>query len=99
MWMLIARAPAPDMPYWPGRRFVALLDALVWPMLVAAVVINLPHAPGLVGPVALAVSAFFGARRAAVALWNNSRYRFTTIRVGAPLAALLVLGAMLKFAM
>ncbi len=31
MWMLFARAPPPDAPYWPGRRWWAALDALAWP--------------------------------------------------------------------
>lgn len=98
MWMVVTRAPKPDKPYWPGRRFAALADALVWPLLVAAGVLNFQHSTGLMGPFAVAVCAFFAARRATIALWRNWRYRFTTVRVGALILALLAFGAVLKFA-
>lgn len=30
MWVLFARADPPDAPYWPGRRWLAALDAVGW---------------------------------------------------------------------
>ncbi len=32
MWFVFARAPLPDAPYWPGRRLLALVDAIAWPV-------------------------------------------------------------------
>lgn len=97
MWMVIMRAPNPDKPYWPGRRLAALADALAWPLLGAAGLLNLQHSTGLMGSFAVAACVFFGARRAAIALWRNGQYRFTASRVGAPLLALFAFGAILKF--
>lgn len=31
MWLLFTRAPPQDAPYWPGRRCLAAVDAVVWP--------------------------------------------------------------------
>jgi hypothetical protein len=61
MWVLYARAPAPNLPYWHGRRWLALLDAAMWPALLAFHVVNIPLNAGVVGPVALAMCAFIGA--------------------------------------
>jgi hypothetical protein len=96
MWVLYARAPAPNLPYWLGRRCLALLDAAMWPALLAFHVVNTPLNAGVVGPVALAMCAFIGIRSCARALWHNEQYRFTTWRLGAPLVALLALGIVLK---
>lgn len=98
MWLLIARAPLPDAPQWRGRRILALLDAVFWPLFVAFNVISLSNVLGLVGQVALAACAFLGARCAARAIWKNERYRFTTVRVAKVLAVLLAIGALLKVA-
>ena len=38
MWILFARAPHPDAAYWPGRRWLALMDGLAWPTLVLWVI-------------------------------------------------------------
>jgi len=98
MWVLYARAPAPDAPYWPGRHWLALLDAVMWPALLVLIVIRLPLDAGVVGPVALALCALIAVRRCIRALLHNERYRFTTWRLGVPLVALLALGAVLKLA-
>lgn len=96
MWLLYARAPVPDAPYWPGRRPLALLDALGWPGLIAAMVGSLSMQTGIVGSLTLALCALFGVRRCVRALWHNERYQFTTWRCGLPLAVLLAVGAALK---
>ena len=98
MWLLIARAPLPDAPQWRGRRILALLDAVFWPLFVAFGVNSLSNVLGLVGQVALAACAFVGASGAARAIWRNERYRFTTVRVAKVLAVLLAIGALLKVA-
>lgn len=83
MWVLYARAPAPNLPYWWGRRWLALLDAALWPALLAFNVVTFPLSAGVVGPVVLAICAFIGVRGCARALWHNEQYRFTTWRFGA----------------
>lgn len=96
MWLLYARAPVPNATYWPGRRLLALLDAILWPGLIAAMVSSSLLPTGVVGSLTLAVCALFAIRRFARAVWHNEQYHFTTWRCGAPLAALLALGAALK---
>ena len=98
MWVLYARAPAPNLSYWQGRRWLALLDAAAWPALSAFNIAILPLNAGVVGPVVLAMCAFIGLRGCARALWRNEQYRFTTWRLGAPFGALLALGILLKIA-
>jgi hypothetical protein len=96
MWVLYARAPAPNLQYWQGRRWLALLDAALWPALLAFNVVIFPLNAGVVGPVVLAMCAFVGVRGCARALWHNEQYRFTTWRLGAPSGALLALGILLN---
>lgn len=98
MWLLYARAPVPDAPYWPGRRLFALLDAVVWPLVIAAFIGGTSLQTGVVGSLTLALCVLFGVRRCMCALWHNERYQFTTWRCGLPLAALLAVGAALKLA-
>lgn len=98
MWMLYARAPTPDVPVWPGRKWLALLDALAWPCLVAFIVVRSPLATGVAGPVVVALCILFALRRGVRALWRNEQYRFSTWSLGVPLATLLALGALLKVA-
>jgi hypothetical protein len=98
MWVLYARAPTPHAPYWPGRRRLALIDALLWPSLVAVGVSRIPMDSALVGQVVLALCALSALRRCARALWHNECYRFTTWRVGVALFAMLVFGAVMNLA-
>ena len=96
MWLLYARAPPPDAPYWPGRRLVAAVDALAWPMLWVIVFSHAPKPVGLVGPFVEAVALLYALVRFHQAVWANHRYRFTTWRWGRIAAALLLIGAVLK---
>ena len=98
MWVLYARSPTPDIPYWQGRRPLALLDALLWPGLIAAFVVDATVETGAVGLVVMAMCTLFAVRRCARALWHNERYRFTTWRLGVPLVALMAVSAVLKLA-
>jgi hypothetical protein len=84
------------MPYWAGRRWLAALDALGWPL---GWVLAFHHAPapvGIVGPVVAAVALLCAAGRLHRALWLNRRYRFTTWRWGRVVGTLLLMGLMLK---
>jgi hypothetical protein len=96
MWLLIARAPRPDAPPWPGRRFFALLDALLWPACWSAAALQLPSRAGIVPGFVVAISCLWAVWRVHGAVWNNPRYRFTTWRFARWIAALVALGAVLK---
>jgi hypothetical protein len=98
MWLLVARAPLPDLPYWPGRRWLAVLDALLWPVAWVALIRVAPASVGLVGPFVAAVAALCAAGRLHRAIWRNQRYQFTTWRWGRILAGLLLMGGVLKLA-
>lgn len=89
MWLLVARAPRPDAPNWPGRRWLAAMDALAWPLIVAVVASSV-HA-GLI-----AVLAVWATVRLHRALFSNSRYFFATWLVAKVLGALLIAGITLQ---
>jgi hypothetical protein len=99
MWVLIAREPEPDAPYWPGRHLLAAADAVLWPAMVVLLMNHAPAPVGLVGPVATAVAVLCGLGRLHRALWLNHRYRFTTWRWGRIAAALLLVGMVMKVAL
>ena len=99
MWLLVAREPKPDAPYWPGRRLLAAVDAAVWPFLWVLVFSHAPKPVGLVGPLVAAVALLCALGRLHRALWVNHRYWFTTWRWGRIAAALLLIGVVLKLAM
>jgi hypothetical protein len=96
MWVLIAREPQPDAPYWPGRRLLAAVDAVLWPAMLVLLIHHAPAPLGLVGPLATAVALLRGLGRLHRAMWANHRYRFTTWRWGRIAAALLVVGLAMK---
>jgi hypothetical protein len=99
MWLLVARTPPPDSAYWPGRRWLAAVDALAWPLLWVLLFRHAPVPVGIVGPVVIALSVLFATYRLRRALSVNHRYRFTTWRWGRVVAALLLMGVLLKLAM
>lgn len=99
MWLLVAREPRPDAPDWPGRRMLAAVDAVVWPMLWVLLVQHTPEPVGLVGPFITAMAVLLGLGRLHRAIWANQRYWFTTWRWGKVMAAMLLIGAVLKVMM
>ena len=78
MWLLVAREPRPDEPYWPGRRWLAAIDAVIWPTLWAVVFVHAPIPVGIFGPFVAAVAVLCALGRLRRALSMNHRYRFTT---------------------
>ena len=96
MWLLVVREPRPDAPDWPGRRVLAAVDAVAWPVMWVLLIRHAPHPVGLIGPSATALAVLFALGRLQRALWMNHRYRFTTWRLGKVMAAMLVIGAVLK---
>lgn len=99
MWLLVAREPRPDAPDWPGRRLLAAVDAVVWPLLWVWVFRHAPEPVGLVGPFVTAMAVLLGLGRLHRALRVNHRYWFTSWRWGRVVVALLVVGAVLKVTM
>lgn len=95
MWILFARAPRPDAEYWPGRRSLALLDAVVWPALLLWM-INAAPIGGVVRAIAVIATIIIALRHAHRALFQNERYRFTTSRLGVIVAVILAVGLMAK---
>lgn len=96
MWVLFARAPLPDAPYWPGRRWLAAVDAVAWPAAAWSVLSHVPGEGGLVLVLVMALTVVSAARRLFRALLANHRYHFTTWRWGRVLAWMTVTGALLK---
>lgn len=96
MWILFARAPRPDAIYWPGRRWLAAADAVLWPAALVIALMNAPFSIGVVGLIAMALAVPVAVRRTHRALWHNERYQFTTWRWGAPLLALAGAGAVMR---
>ena len=96
MWVLFARAAPPDARYWPGRRWLATLDAIGWPTFWLIVLGHVAARTGVVGPVLMSLVMLVGARRVCTAIWQNQRYRFTTWRWARPLLALLLVGLAIK---
>lgn len=98
MWMIFARAPRPDARHWPGRRVLAMIDAVAWPTALAVGLMQLPVQTGAIEQVLLAACLMAGVRGGWRAVFANRQYRFTTAGVAGPLALLLAFGALLKIA-
>lgn len=96
MWLLVARHPTPDAPYWAGRRWLAAADAVAWPLLWVLALRHFPAPMGIMAPMVIALAALCACSRLHRALWVNHRYQFTAwCRVS---VIVLVGGAALKLA-
>lgn len=96
MWLLVAREPRPDAPGWPGRRLLAAVDAIAWPVLWIVLMRSAPAPAGVMVPFVTALAVLLGLGRLHRAVWLNHRYWFTTWRWAKVAAALLVIGIVLK---
>jgi hypothetical protein len=96
MWLLVTRTPAPDAPYWRGRRLLAALDAVAWPLAWVWVLRSGPEPGGLIVVVVCAWAVMSAGARLHRAVRANHRYRFTTWRWGRVLISLLAFGLLLK---
>ena len=99
MWLLVVREARPNALDWPGRRLLAAVDAVVWPLLWVWVFRHAPQPVGLIGPFVVAVALLLAVTRLHRALWINHRYWFTTWRWGKVVGTMLLIGAMLKLMM
>jgi hypothetical protein len=96
MWLLVAREPRANAPYWTGRRWLAAVDAVVWPLFWVILASQIDAAVGIVGPMVVAVALLISAERLHRAVWVNHRYWFTTWRWARIVGALMVIGVVLK---
>lgn len=96
MWVLFARAPLPDAPYWPGRRWLAAVDAVAWPGAAWYWLGQFAGSGGLVLALAMTLLVVSAARRLFTALLVNHRYHFTTWRWGRRILWVLALGMLLR---
>jgi len=99
MWLLISRQPRPDAPDWPGRKWLAAIDAVAWPALWVMAIRQAPEPVGLLGPFITAVAVLSASGRLHRAVWVNHRYWFTTWRWGKVFVSMAVLGMVLKLAL
>jgi hypothetical protein len=96
MLIVIPRAARPDAAYWPGRRALASVDAVIWPLVWIATVTSAQVDTGIVGRAVVAFALLFAVRRVHRAVWRNERYRFTTWRWGGPIVVLSFMAAAMK---
>lgn len=96
VWLVVQRPERPDATVWPGRRWLAVADALGWALAGAGVLVFLVPGTGVVGPVVAVAAILLGLRAAHVGWARNHRYRFATARLGVALAVLLALGLALR---
>lgn len=97
MWILLTRAQAPDAMAWPGRRPLAVLDAIAWPAAWMGILEQAGLLQGIVGAALVAWGAVAACSRVRSALWVNHRYRFTTWRWGRVVGMLMALAIALKW--
>ncbi|MCR5867573.1 hypothetical protein [Aquincola sp. J276] len=99
MWLLLTRQGKPDVPVWSGRRLLAAVDAIAWPLFWVLVIRHATQPVGLVGPIVAAFAMSLGLVRLRRAVFMNHRYRFATWRWCKVAAAMLVIGFLLKLSM
>lgn len=98
MIVFVQREPRPDAPYWSGRRWLAALDAVAWPVAGAMLVLQIPGAGRGAGMVVF-VAALFALYRLCGALFVNHRYWFTTWWLARVAALLFLVGLVMKVAL
>lgn len=96
--VVLVRGEAPLATVWPGRRWLAALDALLWPAVSLTLLWRVEARPGIVGAVGVAMLGRWALRRLHRALARNERYRFTSWVWGRWLVLVLGLGLALRWA-
>lgn len=97
MWLIVVRAPKADVVVWPGRRWLAAIDAVAWPCMWIWLMHRMPTSGGLLGAVVEVSAVIWALHRLHCAVLLNHRYRFTSWRWGKVAAALLIAAEVLKF--
>lgn len=98
MIVFVQREPRPDAPSWPGRRLLAAIDAVAWPLGWAILVHQILDL-GKGGSMVTFVAMLFALYRLSGALFTNHRYWFTTWWVVRVVALLLLCGVVMKLAL
>ena len=98
MLILIPRAVRPSAAYWPGRRGLAAVDAIAWPLIWLAAITFAPFDAGIVGSFVTGISIVSALLRLHRAMWRNERYWFTTWLWGRPVVVLAVVAVAMKTA-
>lgn len=96
MIVVLLRREAPLATVWPGRRWLAALDALLWPAVLLVLLWRIGARPGIVGAVGVAILCGWALRRLHRALARNERYQFTSWVWGRWLVLVLGLGLALQ---
>jgi hypothetical protein len=96
MGPIFVRHVRPDTAIWPGRRLLAVLDAVAWPALWLYAIWRVPFDTGVSGKVLATAGVLIAARRVLRAWVRNERYWFSTRRWGGFLLALIVVAVVLK---
>jgi hypothetical protein len=99
MWLLVARPPIPDAPQWRGRRWLAAVDAVAWPLLLLLVARQALPLGGLVWPVLVMLAILAALSRLHSAVWFNHRYRFSTWRWAKAVGSVLLFGCVASLAL
>ena len=99
MLVVWAREPRTPAEVWAGRRWLAGIDALLWPGLWIVGVWFAPFQTGVAGPLLVACAVWCAVQRLREAVFENERFRFTTWRWGRPVVGLMLIGALLKLAL
>lgn len=98
MWLLVAPEPRANAPHWTGRRWIAAIDAVAWPLFWVLLLGQIDSPVGIVGPMVVAIALLVSGERIHRAVWVNHRYWFTTWRWGRIVVSLFVIGMVLKLA-
>lgn len=99
MFVFLTRIPKPAAAYWPGRRWLAALDAIGWPAL-CFVGIWIASAETQSAVLAFAaVLVCVGMARLWRAVFHNETYWFITWRLLKILGGLAIIGLILKVTM
>lgn len=96
MWVMFMRTPRPDAREWTGRRWFAAMDALAWPALGCWMLAHVPGGRGIFIPFLTSILIVVAAKRLTMALFENRRYHFTTLRWIRPLACVYAVGIVMK---
>src|SRR5262245_24789278 len=99
MFIAFAHTVLPDAVVWPGRRVLAVVDAVLWPVIGAHLLVVNRLDAGAFGGVLVTILGVLAIARTHRAFLRNERYRFTTWTWGRWLAWLLASGWLLKLAM
>jgi hypothetical protein len=96
MLLFMTWGPRPDAAVWPGRRLLAVLDAIAWPATMTIAVVANSDQFGVIGLLVAAVAPVLAVRGAWMAMFQNHRYAFTTWCWGRSVLLLLAIGLALK---